>query len=82
MDKAIALKIALYQNTKVPNDIMKLEEEKYGCYQAAGVSVKAKNYLSENDLNIILQEFIKEFLEPAGKHYVDEIIYRYLLTLG
>jgi hypothetical protein len=82
IDKANALKIVLEQNTKTPKDILKLKEEKYGCYQAAGVSVKAKNYLSEDDLNYILLEFIKEFLEPAGKNYIDELIYRYLLTLG
>lgn len=82
IDKANALKIVLEQNTKTPKDILKLKEEKYGCYQAAGVSVKAKNYLSEDDLNDILLEFIKEFLEPAGNKYIDELICRYLLTLG
>ena len=82
IDKANALKIVLEQNTKTPKDILKLKEEKFGCYQAAGVSIKAKNYLSEDDLNDILLEFIKEFLEPAGKNYIEELIYRYLLTLG
>ncbi len=82
IDKANALKIVLEQSTKAPKDVLKLKEEKYGCYQAAGVSVKALSYLSEDDLNEILAEFIREFLEPAGKNYIDELIYRYLLTLG
>ncbi len=82
IDKANALKIVLEQDTETPKDILNLKEEKNGCYQAAGVSVKALSYLNENDLNEILSEFIIEFLEPAGKNYIDELIYRYLLTLG
>lgn len=82
IDKAKSLKIVLEQNTKKPKDILKLKEEKAACFQAAGVSIKAKNHLNEEDLNDILLEFIKEFLEPAGKKYIDELIYRYLLTLG
>ncbi|MEE9432583.1 MAG: AvaI/BsoBI family type II restriction endonuclease [Melioribacteraceae bacterium] len=82
IDKAKALKLILEKNTKKPKDILKLDEIKNSCYEAAGVSVKATNYLSDEDLNKILVEFIKEFLEPAGKHYIDELIYRYLLTLG
>ena len=82
IDKAKTLKVVLEQNTKKARDILKLKEEKWECYQAAGVSVKAKKFLSEDDLNAILLEFIKEFLEPAGSQYVEELIYRYLLTLG
>jgi len=82
IDKAKSLKIILEQHTKSPKDILKLKGEKEECYQAAGVSIKAKKYLSEKDLNDILLEFIKEFLEPAGSQYIDELIYRYLLTLG
>ncbi len=82
IDKAKALKLILEDKTKKPKDILKLDEIKSSCYEAAGVSVKANNYLSDVDLNDILLEFIKEFLEPAGKHYIDELIYRYLLTLG
>lgn len=81
IDKAKALKVVLEQNTKKPKDILKLKEEKLECYQAAGVSVKATKFLGEDDLNSILLEFIKEFLEPAGSQYIEELIYRYLLTL-
>jgi len=82
IDKAKSLKVILEQHTKKPKDILKLTEEKAACYQAAGVSIKAKHYLSKQDLNDILLEFVKEFLEPAGSHYIEELIYRYLLTLG
>lgn len=82
IDKAKALKVVLEQNTIKSKDILKLNEEKAACYQAAGVSIKAKKYLNEKDLNDILLEFIKEFLEPAGAQYIEELVYRYLLTLG
>jgi len=82
IDKAKALKLILEQKTKQPKDILNLNEIKSSCYEAAGVSVKANNYLSDEDLDAILLEFIKEFLEPAGKQYIEELIYRYLLTLG
>ncbi len=82
IDKAKALKLILEQKTKLPKDILMLDEIKNSCCEAAGVSVKANKYLSKDDLNEILLEFIKEFLEPAGSQYIDEFIYRYLLTLG
>lgn len=82
IDKAKALKLILEQKTKNPRDILSLDEIKSSCYEAAGVSVKANKYLNNDDLNDILLEFIKEFLEPAGKQYIEELIYRYLLTLG
>lgn len=82
IDKAKALKSILEQKTNQPKDILKLDEIKKSCYQAAGVSVKANKYLTDDDLNDILLEFIKEFLEPAEGNYIDELIYRYLLTVG
>lgn len=82
IDKAKALKFILEQKTQKPKDILALDEVKDCFYEAAGVSVKAKSYLSKDDLNEILLEFIKDFLEPAGNKYIDELIYRYLLTLG
>lgn len=82
IDKAKALKLILEQKTKQPKDIILLDEIQGSCYEAAGVSVKANNYLTSEDLKDILEEFIKEFLEPAGEKYIDELIYRYLLTSG
>ena len=82
IDKAKTLKLILEEKTKSPRDILALDEIKSSCYEAAGVSVKANKYLTIEDLNDTLLEFIKEFLEPAGKQYIDELIYRYLLTLG
>jgi len=82
IDKAKALKLILEQKTKKPKDILLLDEIQSSCYEAAGVSVKANNYLTTTDLKDILEEFIKEFLEPAGAKYIDELIYRYLLTAG
>ncbi|MBT2163648.1 AvaI/BsoBI family type II restriction endonuclease [Zobellia barbeyronii] len=82
LDKAKAFKLILEQKTKQPKDILKLDEVLSSCYEAAGVSVKANKYLTDSDLKDILLEFIKEFLEPSGEQYIEELIYRYLLTSG
>lgn len=82
IDKAKALKMILEQRTKKPSDILKVDEIQDSCYEAAGVSVKANSYLTLEDRHDILVEFIKEFLEPAGAKYIDELIFRYLLTAG
>lgn len=50
--------------------------------EAAGVSKKASAYLVEEDLNSIVEEFVKAVLEPAGDDFVDELVYRFLLAKG
>lgn len=50
--------------------------------EAAGISTKASNYLSKDDIQSIVIEFIINFLEPAGENFVDEFVYRYLLSKG
>jgi hypothetical protein len=82
IDKAKALKVILEKQTNVPKDILKIHKIRKSCYEAAGVSVKANNHLNESDLDTILEEFIREFLEPAGHNYREELIFRYLLTSG
>lgn len=82
IDKAKALKLILEEKTSKPQDILRLDDVRHSFYEAAGVSVKATKFLTEKDLDSILAEFIKEFLEPAGEKYIDELIYRYLLTSG
>jgi type II restriction enzyme len=82
IDKAKALKVCLLKNTKCAEDILTLNNIRETLIEAAGVSVKAKAYLDDNDKSEILASFIKEVLAPCGNKYVDEIVYRYLLTLG
>lgn len=82
IDKAKALQVSLQKNTKCAEDILKLYDIRETLIEAAGVSVKAKAHLDDMDKNEILAGFVKEVLAPCGKKYIDEIVYRYLLTLG
>jgi type II restriction enzyme len=49
---------------------------------AAGVSDKAAGYFEETDKTEAINNLIAEFLEPAGVAFVEEVVYRFLLTRG
>ena len=49
---------------------------------ASGISEKAKNHLQEEGRREALEGLVKNFLEPAGGAFVDELVYRFLLTRG
>jgi hypothetical protein len=49
---------------------------------AAGVSDKAAGYFEETDKTEAIDNLIAEFLEPAGTAFVEEVVYRFLLTRG
>jgi len=82
IDKARALKVVVEKSAKIPNDLLKMQKIKTSLYEAAGISVKALSYLKDSDLDKILTEFIDNFLIPAGDKFIDELVYRYLLTNG
>jgi type II restriction enzyme len=49
---------------------------------AAGVSDKAAGHFAETDKTEAIDNLIAEFLEPAGNAFVEEVVYRFLLTRG
>lgn len=65
-----------------PRELIKISSIQNSLCEAAGVSTKARGYLKSEDIEIILSEFSEEFLVPAGQYFVDELVSRYLLTLG
>ncbi|MFZ2724959.1 MAG: AvaI/BsoBI family type II restriction endonuclease [Methylococcaceae bacterium] len=81
IEKAKAFKhiISAYNN---PNELIKVRSIQYTLCEAAGVSTKARSYLKQHDIELILSEFSEEFLIPAGCNFIDELVHRYLLTLG
>ena len=81
IDEAKSLRaiVDLYSN---PTDMAKDPRTKGPLAEAAGISTKASNYIGQEDINIIVLEFIKNFLEPAGDQFGDEMVYRFLLTKG
>ncbi len=82
IDKAKALKATLQAHTNEPHDILSIIKIRESLLESAGISVKAKAHLSDVDKERLLSDFIDKVLIPCGKEYIDEIIYRYLLTSG
>ncbi len=81
IEEAKALK-QLATKVKKPVDLLKLKDLRVGLLTASGLSEKSLNYLTEEDRTIAIKGLIEEFLEPAGYNFIDELVYRYLLTKG
>jgi hypothetical protein len=67
---------------KTPAELMKIVEIQSALLTAAGVSDKATNYLEDSDKREAVNGLIKNFLEPAGVNFVEELVFRFLLTRG
>jgi hypothetical protein len=79
--EARALKAAA-DKAKIPDDLLKIAEIQSGLLTAAGVSDKATNHLQDSDRREAVNGLIKNFLEPAGANFVEELVFRFLLTRG
>jgi hypothetical protein len=65
-----------------PHELLQIREIENSLLTAAGISDKAKKYLQESDKKEAIHGLIKNFLEPAGKSFIEELIYRFLLIKG
>ena len=65
-----------------PKELLHHTELRPSLLTAAGISDKANAYLTDNDRKEAIQKFIEKFLEPAGKDFVDELVFRFLLVRG
>lgn len=81
VEEAKALK-SLAQEVKKPKDLLKVDGLRVGLLTASGLSDKSLNYLTEEDKLTAIKGLIEEFLEPAGEDFINELVYRYLLTKG
>lgn len=81
IEEAKALK-ALASQVKKPKDLLKVKDLRVGLLTASGLSDKSLNYLTEDDRTLAIKGLIEKFLEPAGESFIDELVYRYLLTKG
>ncbi len=81
IQEAKALK-ALASQVKKPKDLLQVKDLRIGLLTASGLSGKSLNYLTEEDRTLAIVELIEKFLEPAGADFIDELVYRYLLTKG
>ncbi len=81
IEQARALKVVA-SRVKSPEDLLKLKEIQPALLTAAGVSDKAFGYLEPADRTEAIRGLIKNFLEPAGANFVEELVFRFLLTRG
>jgi type II restriction enzyme len=81
IDQARVLKTIASQ-VNSPADLTNIIEIQPALLAAAGVSDKAAGYLQAEDKIQAIQGLIKEFLEPSGSDFVEELVYRFLLTRG
>ncbi|WP_423910237.1 AvaI/BsoBI family type II restriction endonuclease [Candidatus Spongiihabitans sp.] len=81
IEEAKALRAFSVKATK-PEGLLAISQIQNALLVAAGISDKAKNHLLESDKNKAIAGLIEEFLKPSGKHFVDELVYRFLLTRG
>ncbi|PIU54988.1 MAG: restriction endonuclease [Chloroflexi bacterium CG07_land_8_20_14_0_80_51_10] len=81
VEQARALKASASKVTK-PASLKKIADIQPALLIAAGVSEKAATHMLPEDKAEAIQGLIRNFLEPAGKAFVEELVFRWLLTRG
>ncbi len=67
---------------KTPADLLKNPAIRNGLVAAAGISDKASGHLGTQGQDDAIKGLIESFLEPAGEKFVEELVFRFLLTRG
>jgi type II restriction enzyme len=70
------------RNVQNPFDLLNIENIRAGLVSAAGISEKAAAHLGDDGCASAINEFIKQFLQPAGNNFKEELVFRFLLTRG
>lgn len=81
IEQARALKIAATK-AKTAADLIKIKNVRPALLTASGVSDKAANHLTPRDKIEAINGLIANFLEPSGANFVEELVYRFLITRG
>jgi len=81
VSEAKALKAEALTVSK-PKELLSLKTIQSSILTAAGISDKAEKYLTAKDKEDAIKGLIENFLEPAGKDFAEELVYRFLLTSG
>ena len=81
IEQAKALK-SMASSANKPEKLLQITEIQNSLLTAAGISDKARKYLSNDNKEKAIANLIANFLKPAGKLFVDELVYRFLLTRG
>lgn len=67
---------------KKPGDLAAVKGIEVGLLTAAGLSEKALTHLTADNKREAIAGLIKNFLEPAGAKFGEELVFRFLLTRG
>lgn len=81
VEEARALQKAA-SRAQTPADLLSIEGIEAGLLTAAGLSDKALVHLKPEDRAKAINNLIKNFLEPAGEKFIEELVFRFLLTRG
>ncbi|MCL5256347.1 MAG: type II restriction endonuclease [Chloroflexi bacterium] len=81
VEEARALKAAA-SLAPAPASLASMSHIRAALITAAGISEKAARYLTEDDKTEAIRGLVENFLEPAGRAFVEELVYRFLLTRG
>ncbi|MCX9012277.1 MAG: hypothetical protein OIN66_14295 [Candidatus Methanoperedens sp.] len=81
IEEARALKAAATQ-AATPASLVDIPGIQAALLTASGVSDKAAGHMEQQDKEEAIQGLIKQFLEPAGPNFVEELVFRFLLTRG
>lgn len=81
IEEARTLKV-LAEKAINAKDLLNLKEIYPSLLAASGLSDKAQGHLTDNDKNDAIRQLIENFLEPAGDDFIEELVYRFLLTKG
>jgi len=65
-----------------PMSLLKVKGIELGLLTASGLSEKALTHLTAEDKSDAIKGLIKNFLEPAGARFVEELVFRFLLIHG
>jgi hypothetical protein len=79
--QARALK-ALVSTLALPADLLTQTNIQTLLVTAAGISDKAAAHINAETKEQVVRDFIENFLNTAGDDWVDELVYRFLITRG
>jgi hypothetical protein len=81
VEEARSLK-ALVSEAVGPKNLLLIKKIRPALLTASGLSDKAVKYLSDNDKDEAIKHLVTHYLEPAGPSFVEELVFRFLITRG
>lgn len=81
VEEARSLKIAA-SKVPSPNKLLTIKTIQPALLVAAGVSDKSESHIPDEAKKDAVNGLIEKYLEPAGLNFVEELVFRFLLTRG